>query len=578
MKIAKQGPTNLYDSEIYRSLERQAYKEGFFTPSDKDIVKQASNNVKIASKVNDRMSTANLQPSENVDIDISMLVDGLRNRGYISQAQDVENNYIMFKKAETEYYNLSMETPNDLMDFAHPDGDINVTDIKGELADIETIQSAADKILAVVRKQPSGKLAALAGLIKKNAQNEAVDDATKLQAAYEDFAVLLQGFDFKIEDRSKLTITPENLLTGDYLNIYCQLNGLKADVVTNAFNKLQPLKQIGFSKFTKDEFETYIKSNHSDKNGAMAGLLGLDPSIFNGVSSYIIRDQKGNEKPYNAADFAQGVTINWPKETLPENKNSPYSQIFTVSNINNGFLFPELAQGDVQLTAVGFVINQTKLQPILTALENAANNLFNIVSPQKIDGVNKRIEEEANKILASVQDCSKLCVVPADSIKDNIIDGNTAFSNIYQAINKATHILTKIPNNVSVINNILKLGNPTIATTVTEFITSLNTKASSVVTNLLRTEMKDITSYLNNLVKARDLWDLRKDNEKSTKIINEYLSSLQNIIPKGSTEKPVRLVRKFLKSKGYENLEDFQADIDNLIAIATPSSNVRGKQ
>jgi hypothetical protein len=109
MKIAKQGPTNLYDSELYRELERQAYKEGFFTPSAKDIVKQASDNVKIASKVNDRMSPANLQPSENVDLDISMLVEGLRNRGYISQAQDVETNYIMFKKAETEYYNLSIE-------------------------------------------------------------------------------------------------------------------------------------------------------------------------------------------------------------------------------------------------------------------------------------------------------------------------------------------------------------------------------------------------------------------------------------------------------------------------------------
>lgn len=163
---------NLYQSEVYRELERQAVKKGFFKPTDAERVKLAVQEVQQTQSINQEVDTS---ASDDLIVDVARLAYAMRRKGLVTQAEDLEQKLVMFKQAENAFYNVTKETNEDLMNFAHRDGDVNIIEGSGDLGTFETLQSVADKILAVTRKEPTGKqpmnrLAALASMINKVAQ------------------------------------------------------------------------------------------------------------------------------------------------------------------------------------------------------------------------------------------------------------------------------------------------------------------------------------------------------------------------------------------------------------------------
>jgi len=161
MSIAKYNK-NLHASEVFRELERQAAKKGFFNPTEEEQVTLAAQTV-AEKKV--AIASDDLQETEDLVLDVAMLATALRDRGLTKQADEIENNLVMFKQAESALYNVTEETNKDFIDFAHREGDFQV--VPGDYGAVETVESAAEKILAVVRKTPTGKLpkeASLAGL------------------------------------------------------------------------------------------------------------------------------------------------------------------------------------------------------------------------------------------------------------------------------------------------------------------------------------------------------------------------------------------------------------------------------
>lgn len=163
---------NLYQSEVYRELERQAVKKGFFKPTDAELVKLAAQEVQQTQSINQEVDTS---ASDDLIVDVARLAYAMRRKGLVTQAEDLEQKLVMFKQAENAFYNVTKETNEDLMNFAHRDGDVNIIEGSGDLGTFETLQSVADKILAVTRKEPTGKqpinrLAALASMINKVAQ------------------------------------------------------------------------------------------------------------------------------------------------------------------------------------------------------------------------------------------------------------------------------------------------------------------------------------------------------------------------------------------------------------------------
>jgi hypothetical protein len=95
----------------------------------------------------------------SLDESILKLCSNLREQGMVKHADDLENKFITYKSAaNTHLYRAHDEDGEDLVNQAHPKGDHNVAD--GELGDVETEISKHKKIVDIINKQPTGKLAA----------------------------------------------------------------------------------------------------------------------------------------------------------------------------------------------------------------------------------------------------------------------------------------------------------------------------------------------------------------------------------------------------------------------------------
>jgi hypothetical protein len=137
-----------YQSEVLRELERQAVRKGFFDLTPEEKVKLAAQAVQ---------GQHSLEPTGDLLRDLTILAQGLRQKGYDKQADDLERKLLLFKSAEATLYHAIDETGEDLLDFAHPEGEFSVGE--SELGRVETTMSAAKKILDVVKKQPQAKQA-----------------------------------------------------------------------------------------------------------------------------------------------------------------------------------------------------------------------------------------------------------------------------------------------------------------------------------------------------------------------------------------------------------------------------------
>ena len=98
-------------------------------------------------------------PELSLEEKLLSLCEQLRTSELTSQASALESSFLLFKSAAaTHLYRVHDEDGEDLINFAHPDGD-NKSMQDGELGDVETTLSRHQKILQVVNKQPTGKLA-----------------------------------------------------------------------------------------------------------------------------------------------------------------------------------------------------------------------------------------------------------------------------------------------------------------------------------------------------------------------------------------------------------------------------------
>lgn len=135
------------DSAIMRSLEKQALNNGSIQP---DIM------VKSASTENE---VVDLYPSDNLMLDLVKLCAGLRQARLNKHAEEIESKFVQYKRAQT-LYQVSKETGDDLVNAAHPDGSHQLEGVSGDSV-IETILDRHQKMLDIVDKKPTGKLANL---------------------------------------------------------------------------------------------------------------------------------------------------------------------------------------------------------------------------------------------------------------------------------------------------------------------------------------------------------------------------------------------------------------------------------
>lgn len=90
---------------------------------------------------------------------IVSLCTKLRTDGFEKQADALETKFLAYKVAGTHLYNTHDEDGEDLIEFAHPDGEVKVEDASKDLGHVETILTEHKKLVDIVNKSPTGKLA-----------------------------------------------------------------------------------------------------------------------------------------------------------------------------------------------------------------------------------------------------------------------------------------------------------------------------------------------------------------------------------------------------------------------------------
>jgi hypothetical protein len=138
------------ESPIMRSLEQVAIDKGMFNDTELEkMVKKASE------------SGPSYSPTGDVYADLIRLANGLRDRGFTAEANSLEDKVFIHKQAETHLYRAIDEDGEDLLGFAHPDGDVEVAPSSGGHGIAETLEGTHKKMLDVVNKTPTGKFASI---------------------------------------------------------------------------------------------------------------------------------------------------------------------------------------------------------------------------------------------------------------------------------------------------------------------------------------------------------------------------------------------------------------------------------
>lgn len=158
-----------HESEVMRELERRAVKKGHFDLTPEEAVEAAAARVE--------KKAVSMEPTDDLKQDILKLASALRKQGYEQEASDIEKNFLFFKTAEVHLYHVHDEEGKDLLEFAHPEGEGKITD--SEYGKVETTLSGHQKMLDIVYKEPKGKLAEAAALIKDSCVEEIADAIKK---------------------------------------------------------------------------------------------------------------------------------------------------------------------------------------------------------------------------------------------------------------------------------------------------------------------------------------------------------------------------------------------------------------
>lgn len=180
-------------SPVMRSFEKVAFQKGLVNEEDLTISFIREKVAKIKSD-----KEKDLYPSNNLTVDILKLCNGLKNIGLETYANEVEQNFIRFKQANSSLYDISGESGEDVINSAHPGGSHKLENLPGDEATIETILDKHLKNLEVINKKPTGKLSNAADIIQ----------AVKLIFAQQ-----------TLEDKSKENTSSLGMLKGYILDI-----------------------------------------------------------------------------------------------------------------------------------------------------------------------------------------------------------------------------------------------------------------------------------------------------------------------------------------------------------------------
>lgn len=346
------------DSPVMRQLERDAARKGHFELTDNEIVNVATDKFK-----------AELNPTGDALVDISRLTSVLREKGYEKQADELERNLLAYKTAEKHLYRAHDEDGEDVLNFAYPDGDVQVGD--GEYGKVYTPQNQAKKILEIVNKEPTGKLATAAESILKSAQEGDVNiDVSGMREAKNSALAALKASDVASDGEALYHFTQNRLfgLQDNYLKAY------------QRYSKVVP----GAVKKYKD----YVAGIYQDDPYTAATLEKIiNASSYDSLLNWVNR---GWPSLVNFVTGSQASPIKklsiTPKPIPPIYEDNPNSVWQIKSPLSIG--------------EKGFRKDAAKVKDLANRIQNEIVKVSNTVVGAKLEEANSKLAKELRTVLS----------------------------------------------------------------------------------------------------------------------------------------------------------------------------------
>lgn len=287
------------ESEVMRELVRQAHAKGEITPDLGRIVEAAKS-------VEDQL------PTDNLLRDMVALAEALHKKGLTKQAVSLEEKIVRYSAEKTKKKDWHGGLKfNPIFEEAHPEGEVEKAQASDGLGVVETVESQHNKIMEVMNKKLSPRLAAQQQVRRDFVKQILISTAETLKlgqgTSFEEVEEVTSGK--RDEDKKKI-----ETISSSVINSFKSINEALATGVSDV--------KISFWNFTYDTV-----SNGPDQLKALyAKKAGVD---YQKLSDYY-------KKVNNA--FGQ-KTILTEKEITSKLYGLPYAQRYTYVNS----IFPEIA-------------------------------------------------------------------------------------------------------------------------------------------------------------------------------------------------------------------------------------------
>ena len=251
--------TNFENSAIMQEYVKIALNKGLIK-QEQSIVKEAS--------------TKKFEKLNNFNDKILSLCSKLRGSGFDKYADDIEQNFLNYKLASTQIYDVSGETGEDLVDQAHPDGGKEIIEKSTkDMGVVETITEQQKKMHDVVFKKPTGKLAlnVAANLIKNADENLNESDLDNL---YDEAKEILAQYS---ESVKRIQESVKGFLTTNHGALSTFLSGATTLLNLNSLNIGDICKPLNNFKLIA---ERSLNDRSSTPNSSLAGLMQISVDKF----------------------------------------------------------------------------------------------------------------------------------------------------------------------------------------------------------------------------------------------------------------------------------------------------------
>jgi hypothetical protein len=565
MVIAKYTD-NLYASEVYRELERQAVRKGQFKPSDTELVRLA------AQQINQEQPepTISAEASDDLVQDVARLAFAMRRKGFEAQADDIEQKLLLYKQAESALYNVTPESNMDFVHFSHRDGDVEIIEGSGELGTVETIDSLAKKIRDIAEKEPSGKAPG------KSASLEEL--AALIKEAATEFANVYKKINEKIDafppiNGIELTFSGKNFVTNAAArDLYAKLAKKDPALVLRAAEMYRWMLGQGFQDLIHSEFLAFIQKNLQNANPVreLADKLGkVEIQSLNGVSGYTFGDQE----VYTLSDL---------KTKYPERDNSKLAP-FNPSSIFIQQIRLSGTADEGTNNPVGWGFNQQKASDYAEKLRQAYYTNFSDPAYgayfRDLNDANEKLKPLTKQMYSRIKGAR---IRDPGEVRDRFgtIDTDKALKPIFDS-QKAINTALNSNEGKWTIAGLDALGYKEQADIIRkwgeEVLGTIFPEAQSKISGQ-EVEMVDVSPVYVKMDQAIRFWNetggmstnatVKNGAGRNIDEVNRLRKAITDVGMAGSARKPRKQLEEALAKNDYGSFQELLADLDKVIARA----------